>query len=116
MATRLFSAVAKGSLSTIVKNNNAIHPCNTALAARLILPSFNGSNSRLKSDSSGNNDDLVVEYLDGDSSGVVVFGLNRPKVLKHLYFPHQRKFKLFSGEKFVQQKPGENDIRSHGRR
>ena len=25
-------------------------------------------------------EDLVVDYLDGDNAGVVVFGLNRPKV------------------------------------
>ena len=29
---------------------------------------------------SGVKDDLVVDYLDGDDAGVVVFGLNRPEV------------------------------------
>ena len=24
-------------------------------------------------------DDLIVEYLDGDRAGIVVFGLNRPR-------------------------------------
>ena len=31
-------------------------------------------------DASVTKEDLLVDYLDGDSSGVVVFGLNRPQV------------------------------------
>ena len=29
-------------------------------------------------------DDLLVNYLDGENSGVVVFGLNRPEVFTHV--------------------------------
>ena len=32
------------------------------------------------SDSTSSKQDLLVDHLDGDNSGVVVFGLNRPEV------------------------------------
>ena len=35
-------------------------------------------------DSTAATQDLLVDYLDGDNSGVVVFGLNRPAV-RYLY-------------------------------
>jgi methylglutaconyl-CoA hydratase len=54
-------------------------------AAALIPVSSSSSSSvnigskRLMSTSSSAEDDLIVEYLEGDRAGIVVFGLNRPK-------------------------------------
>ena len=38
----------------------------------------------IAADASTTKQDLMVDYLDGDSSGVVVFGLNRPEVRKRI--------------------------------
>ena len=41
-----------------------------------------GESRRTIADASAGKQDLLVDYLDGDNSGVVVLGLNRPEVRK----------------------------------
>lgn len=42
-----------------------------------------GESRRTIADASAGKQDLLVDYLDGDNSGVVVLGLNRPEVRKN---------------------------------
>ena len=51
---------------------SALSAAKTTLARRSVSSASSSSSSEA---------DVVVEYLDGDQAGIVVLGLNRPKVI-----------------------------------
>lgn len=76
MAARILHSVARQALMQSNNSNNN-HQLVSSIIKKHPLLAQGSSFKRFKSDSSSN--DLVVEYLEGNSKGIVVFGLNRPK-------------------------------------
>ncbi|XP_048027141.1 methylglutaconyl-CoA hydratase, mitochondrial isoform X2 [Megalobrama amblycephala] len=64
-------------INGVCRSDNVLH---TFLNKRshCVRPAFNGG-VRLYSSDVNSGDDLIVRYLDGDDSGIVVLGINRPK-------------------------------------
>ncbi|XP_067254478.1 methylglutaconyl-CoA hydratase, mitochondrial isoform X2 [Chanodichthys erythropterus] len=64
-------------INGVCRSDNVLH---TFLNKRshCVRPAFNGG-VRLYSSEVKSGDDLIVRYLDGDDSGIVVLGINRPK-------------------------------------
>ncbi len=68
MYSSLSRAICVAASGAVMKRTAVMAPSASAVA----------SGKRFKSTSSPD-DDLIVDYLDGDQAGIVVFGLNRPK-------------------------------------
>ena len=82
LLTRTFGNVCNTTMSVTMLSRKAHKP-----KSHFIYPLLSFCKERLRdskrgiaADASTTKQDLLVDYLDGDNSGVVVFGLNRPAV------------------------------------